>query len=105
MKIISMKKVGFWLLVCCVICLIIGIILLPKKKLLVVDVEGIVRAVVWLVAGYIAGQAGLLLFVSGMNRERVCYIETLLDERLPKPQSPARDPAAIPPCDPSLLED
>ncbi|MFA6764467.1 MAG: hypothetical protein WCR75_07435 [Sphaerochaetaceae bacterium] len=65
----NMKKIGLGLLALCIICLIIGVILLPKEKKLIVDFEGIINSVVWLLAGYVTGQAGLLLLVAGMNYE------------------------------------
>lgn len=105
MKGISMKRIGVILLVCCVICLLIGIILFPTQKKLIADMRGIVKAVAWMATGYVLGQAGLLLLVAGMNRERFHHLEQLLDERLPEPPKPVRNPAEIPPCDPSLLEE
>lgn len=105
MRGISMRRIGIALLACCIVCLLVGIILLPKQKLLLVDMKGIVKSAVWFVTGYIAGQAGLILLVGGMNREQVRKLEQLLDERLPVPPPPVRDPADIPPCDPSLLEE
>ncbi|MDD3942166.1 MAG: hypothetical protein WCY74_06635 [Sphaerochaetaceae bacterium] len=74
----NMKRIGLGLLVLCIICLMIGVILLPKEKKLIVDVQGIINSVVWLLSGYVIGQAGLLLFVAGMNREHLLHIERLL---------------------------
>ena len=71
----AMKRIGLILLACCVVCLIVGVILFPTKKRLIVDVSGIATAAVWFVLGYIFGQAGLLFFVVGMNNEQLKTIE------------------------------
>ena len=87
----NMKKIGLGLLALCIICLIIGVILLPKEKMLIVDFEGIINSVVWLLAGYVTGQAGLLLLVAGMNYEHLLQIKHLLER-----PSPTMEPNLVP---------
>lgn len=74
-----MKKIGFGLLACSAVCLIIGVILLPMGKHLFIDFDGIAVAVVWLVLGYVFGQAGLFIFISSLIREKIEELKLKLD--------------------------
>ena len=78
-----MKRTGLILLGCSVVCLIVGAILFPTKKTLLVDVNAIATAVVWFVLGYIFDQAGLLVFIAGMLNEKLTKIEGHVTELLP----------------------
>lgn len=86
-----MKRIGLILLACSVVCLIVGAIMFPTQKKLIVDVNGIATAVVWFVIGYIFGQAGLLVFIAGLLNEKLVKIETKIEEPLLLSETPAAE--------------
>ena len=79
----SMKRIGLILLGCSVVCLIVGAILFPTKKTLIVDVNAIASSVVWFVLGYIFGQAGLIVFIAGLLNIRIEKVERMVTMLLP----------------------
>ncbi|HHT80027.1 MAG: hypothetical protein VB088_11985 [Sphaerochaeta sp.] len=83
-----MKKIGLVLLACSIVCLIVGAILFPTQKKLIVDINGIATAVSWLVIGYIFGQAGLLVFIAGLLNEKLSKIESKIYGLLPEEKIP-----------------
>lgn len=79
-----MRRIGLILMACSVICLIVGVILFPTQKRLIIDVNAIANAVVWFVLGYLFGQAGLLVFIAGLNSEQLKGIELKIDSMVQK---------------------
>ena len=75
----DMKRIGLVLLACSVVCLIVGVILFPTQRRLIVNVNAIANAIVWFVLGYLFGQAGLLVFIAGLNSEQLKGIELKID--------------------------
>lgn len=80
-----MKRIGLVLLGCSAVCLIIGAILFPSQKRLIIDVNGITTAVTWFVLSYMFGQAGLLVFISGLHSERLTALDKKISSLLPPP--------------------
>ena len=78
-----MKRIGLILLGCSAVCLIVGAILFPTKKTLIVDVNAIATAVIWFVLGYIFGQAGLIVFIAGLLHMRIEKVERMVTMLLP----------------------
>ncbi|MDD3997425.1 MAG: hypothetical protein PHH86_06925 [Sphaerochaetaceae bacterium] len=76
------KITALVLLGICIVCLVVGIILLPKGKQVIPDLKAMINAVIYLVAGYITGQAGLFLFITALTQERLQKTELLLSRFL-----------------------
>lgn len=74
-----LKKIGLGLLGACVACLAIGLILFPTQKRLLIDIDSMAKAIPWLVLGYLFGQAGLLVFMTGLTQESLADIRRSLE--------------------------
>lgn len=74
-----LKKIGLGLLGVCVACLAIGLILFPTQKRLLIDIDSMTKAIPWLVVGYLFGQAGLLVFMTGLTQESLADIRRSLE--------------------------